>query len=210
MNRCVVMLAAAGVFALSHAAVGAQKVKGTLAIATVDLGWPESAIVSGGPYAGVIAGRFDASAAGSICFAAATFDVPVTPGDPSAPPPSGCGTEVGIGVHPFNGLDVDEAGARQSTIRWKDDENGYEYMLIFGDAYANPPNYAHLTCLAVAAGSCISVDVDSTEGSFLSQSGVWRDTGPLARLTVRVANGARGVKTVGIYSVPFRITIAPQ
>ena len=131
-------------------------------------------------------------------------------GDPSAPEPSGCGTEVGLGVHPFNGLDVDEQGARQSTIRWKDDENGYEYMLIFGDAYANPPNYAHLTCLAVAAGSCMSVDVDSAEGTFLSQSGVWRDTGPLARLTVRVANGARGVKTVGIYSVPFRITIAPQ
>ena len=205
------MLVAAGVFALSHAAVGAQKVKGTPAIATVDLDWPDSAIVAGGPYAGVIAGRFDASSAGSMCFAAGTFDVPVTPGDPSAPPPeSDCGTEVGLGVHPFNGLDVGEEGARQSTIRWKDDGNGYEYMLIFGDAYANPPNYAHLTCLAVAAGSCMSVDVDSAEGSFLSQSGVWRATGPLARLTVRVANGARGVKTVGIYSVSFRITIAPQ
>lgn len=121
--------------------------------------------------------------------------------------PSTNGSDVFMNVHNVGKvIEAFPTLAGQFGIAWTD-ANGKSYSLQYGDAYVDPPNYAHIQCDAPAAGVCAGWTVSSFEDSKVptgtSPTSPLRHTGPVARLTVRLKGGT----TLGTHTVPFSLKL---
>lgn len=189
---------------LAGGPVATQKSKGVAASAQFN----GALAIVGGPYAGVIDGAFRADlsrTSEAICFGSAfTGDPELVP----VPITGNCFEATLINVQGVSNLPLEpNYGARQVGVSFTD-ARGYAYSLQFGDAYANPPDYARGTCLVQVGGGCTSASMDSAEGTYPGQSGESRATGPQGRLSVQI--GRKKPVTLGLYDVPFQLAITAQ
>jgi hypothetical protein len=205
MRRAAMAALIGGLVTVSAEEATAQKSKGVAATAQFN----GTLAIAGGPYAGILNGSFQADlsrANQTVCFA--------TPfaGDPALVPsaaPGNCYRASLVTVHGVSSLPLQpDYGARQLGIRFAD-ARGYSYLLQYGDAYENPPDYARGTCLVQAANTCTSASLDSAEGTFPGQANEQRLTGNEAQLTVQIGRNSKPA-LVGIFALPFQVAVVAQ
>jgi hypothetical protein len=199
--RIVVILFVAVAAVLVASPAPAQKPKGLSATATFGAG------AIAGSYAGVLDGAFRADLSRTpvvetVCFAAAfaAADDTLEPvGDDL------CFEATLLNVHGVSTLPFGAFAARQVGLSFLDDR-GYPYTLQYGDAQATEPTYARGTCQqAPGASGCTAAAFDTDVDSVPGQAGELRPTGSIARLSVQI--GRRKPVVVGLYAVPFTLTI---
>jgi hypothetical protein len=223
MRRVCFIVAVASSVVVTAGAVVAQKGKQPppiLVSAVYEDPTPEtdetnvpSAIVPGGQYAGEVQslGNFSASGA-NIAFELGTFAADAYELPPAQPElmPSGTGVSVSVGAHNVAKVLPGADLAGQSVLSWLD-QNGRSYTLQFGDTNDNSIDYVHIRCVVGTSTAC-SEWLITTLVTAATPTGALttRETGPIARLTVRSRAGAKGVVTLGNYRVPFALRVTSQ
>jgi len=162
--------------------------------------------VIGGTVAGEVGQAF--VAAGSvICFLPGTFDTSVeglSPGD--LQPTSNCGYDATVRIDGLAGMKAGDAGARSMVVNWTD-LAGRSYTLRFEADAADSAQDVRVICLGATSAGCHSAFVDSSPDTLVSWTGVSHDTGPRARLAVTIGPGPADASDLGVYDVPFTLTI---
>jgi len=162
--------------------------------------------VIGGTVTGDVEQAF-VGAAGAICFLPGTFDASadgLSPGD--FQPVSHCGYDATVRIDGLAGMRAGDEAARSMAINWTD-LGGRSYTLRFeADATSNSQD-VRIICLGATASGCHSAFVDSAHDTLLSETGVPHDTGPRARLTVTIGADSADVRDLGLFDVPFTLTI---
>ncbi|HSG00663.1 MAG TPA: hypothetical protein VLA20_06010 [Vicinamibacterales bacterium] len=163
-----------------------------------------------GVIAGSLAGMIDLAFAGTssaICFLPGTFDVTVdgfSPGD--LQPSSNCGYDASVRIDGFRDVRAAEDGARPMVVTWTD-LAGRLYTLRF-DGLARPGSrHVRVICLGASEAGCHTAVVDSTYRMLMADDGSMRDTGALAHLSVWTGADPADTHDLGIYDVPFTLTI---
>jgi hypothetical protein len=163
-----------------------------------------------GVIAGSAAGGVDGSFAGTgraVCFLPGTFDVSVDGASHAdLQPSSHCGYDVSLRIDGFAEVRPGEEAARPMTIRWTD-LAGRAYNLRFEAAEHEGTHDVRVVCLGADDAGCRSAVVDSWDMTLISPDGVSHDTGPRARLSVASGSEPADVQDLGVYDVPFTLTI---
>ncbi len=176
-----------------------------LAIATFSL--------ARGVIAGAAVGHVDRSFLGTgsaVCFLPGTFDLSM---DGTAAgglqPSSNCGYDATVRIEAFAEVRAGEEAARPMTINWTD-LAGRTYILRFSAAEHGEADDVRVVCLGATEAGCYSAVVDSSDAALVSEDGGAHDTGPRAQLSVVLGPGPSELRDLGVYDVPFTLTIDPQ
>jgi hypothetical protein len=162
-----------------------------------------------GVVAGSVVGMVDLAFAGTssaICFLPGTFDVTID-GVPSGDlqPSSNCGYDASVRIDGLGDVRGAEEGARPMVVTWTD-LAGRIYTLRF-DGFLRPGSrHVRVICLGASEAGCHTAVVDSPYRMLMAEDGSMRDTGSLAHLSV---SAGADTHDLGIYDVPFTLTIEP-
>ena len=164
-----------------------------------------------GVIGGSVAGLIDRSYVGTghaICFLPGTFDATVDGVEGGEwQPSSHCGHDASVRIAAFSEAEAGDEVARPMTIRWTD-LAGRGFTLQFDGRTPGDTNQVRVICLDGDGSGCRSAIVDSASRTLFGADGQPFETGARARLTVTVERGAAGGRDLGIYEVPFSLTIA--
>jgi len=162
--------------------------------------------VIGGSVTGLVDRAFVGTGA-AICFLPGTFDVSVdgiAPGD--LQPSSHCGYDALVRVEGLADIKAGDEAARPMLVSWTD-LAGRSYTLRFEALEAAGADDVRVICLGAAVDGCHSAVVDSSPFTLLSQDGVAHGTGSRAHLSVSVGPDEADSRDLGVYDVPFTLTI---
>ncbi len=162
--------------------------------------------VIGGAINGAVDGAFLGSG-NALCFLPGTFEMAVDGTPPGEfRPSSHCGYDATVRIDAFADVAAGDQAARSMAITWTD-LAGRTYTLRFDAGEYRDGHDVRVLCLGATEAECHSAVVDTLHAALASDDGLTHDTGSRARLILSAGPDVSEPVDLGVYDVPFTLTI---